>query len=58
MVGVSETRDYKLSFGYGVWGGVLQRGYVAITFITQTQQQFHLIILSAWKPTISWNNCS
>jgi hypothetical protein len=20
MVGVSETRDYKLSFGYKVWG--------------------------------------
>jgi hypothetical protein len=20
MVGVSETKDYKLSFGYGVWG--------------------------------------
>ena len=28
MVGVSEARDYKLSFGYGVWGGVLERGIV------------------------------
>jgi hypothetical protein len=29
MVGVSETRDYKLSFDYGVWGGVLElRGIV------------------------------